>query len=645
SRPVPILGVLPPNFLFPGNPQVLEPLQPEAMTTGRSTNVINVIGRLKPGVSLAAAQDEMHAIGARLSKEYPQADGTHTVGLVPLQQQWTGSQGPTLWMLFGATGLVLLIACADLANLLLARALGRGREIAVRIALGAEPRRIARQLLTESIVLALLGGAAGLALAYAGMHALLAWAPAAQAVSLTPTLSLHAAMDWPIVAFTLALAVLTGIVFGLAPAWHAARMSRRSSLQQETGRSAGGRSGRTLRRALVIAEISLTLPLLLGAGMLLGNLARLQHTQGGFRADHMLTAHLALSPSRYPTTATVTAFSRRLLTRLRAQPGVRAAALTTVLPFELSPDLPFEIDGKAVGPHDAHDAQYHPSTPETLAAFGIPLLRGRAFNDADTAHSAPVALINEAAAREWWPHQDPVGHSIWLGKPLMVVESAPRTIVGVVGSVRQDGLAQPAPAAIYVPEAQLPDAEMELFIRLLPLALAVRTSGDPGAAAVAVQRAVWSIDPQQPVSDLLPMREVEETALGGRRLNLALLGIFAALALALAAMGIYGVMSYGVAQRTRELGLRSALGATRSQLTVLVLQEGLTMAVGGVVLGTLAAWLLQRLLAHQVSGFASFPPAVTALIAAVLLLVALAASLAPALRAASLDPLLALRQE
>ncbi len=648
DQPVPVLGVLPAGFRFPGDPDVLEPLQPEAAAAGRGASTISAIGRIKPGVTLAAAQAQMHAIGARLEQQYPQANGGETVGLVPLQQQWTGALVTGMWILFDAAGLVLLIACADLANLLLARALGRQREIAVRMALGAERRRIIRQLLTESIVLALVGGTLGLGVAYAALRALLAWAPAAQSVTLVPTVALSASLDGPVLLFTLLLAILTGLLFGLAPALQTSKLDLNSTLQQASGRSAAGHASRRLRSLLAVAEIALTLPLLLGAGILLSSLARLHSTDAGFNPDRLLTAHLALAPGKYRSSADVAHLAAQLLPRLRALPGVRSAALTLVLPLALCPDFPFTIPGRSISASNPPDAEWHPSTPQSFAALGVPVVSGRDFRDADTASSALVAIINQAAAAAWWPHQNPIGQSLWIGKPYLppaLADPAPRTIVGVVGNVRQDGLGHLPPPALYIPLAQTGTGAMSLVTKIIPIALVVRTAGDPNAVRSALREAIWSVDPNQPISDLLTMRQVEASGLGPHQFNFALLGIFAALALALAALGIYGVMSYGVAERRRELGLRMALGATPGQLLGMVLAEGARLAAAGIVLGGLAAWLLQRLLAHQVSSLSSLSPALALAVAATLLALALAACLGPAVRAARLDPQQALRQD
>lgn len=648
GRPVAVLGVLPASFQFPGNPEMLEPLQPEGLHTGRSANVIHVIGRLKPGVALAAAQAQMHAIGSRLEQQYPKANSGESVGVVPLQQEWTGSLGPTLWMLLGAVGLVLLIACADLANLLLARSLGRSREMAVRMALGAERGRIVRQLLTESVVLALAGGLVGLAFAWAGLHALLAWAPASQAITFAPTVALSGSISLPVLLFTFVLAVVTGIIFGLAPALQTARTDLNATLQAAAGRSGSGSSGRKLRNLLVVAEIALTLPLLLGAALLLSSIAHLRNTDAGFNPNHMLVAHLALAPAQFPTTAAVAQFSLRLLPKLRAIPGVQSAALTDVLPLTLCPDFPFTIPGRSFSLRDLPDAEWHPSTPGSFAALGVPILNGRDFRQSDGAGAAPVAIINQAAAQMWWPHQNPIGQSLWIGKPVLppaLTDPAPRTIIAVVGNVRQNGLDAPPPPALYIPLAQANDAVTSLVLKIIPLSLVVRTAGSPDAIRAQVQQAIWSVNPEQPISDLLTMRQVQNATLGPHQFNFALLSIFAALALALAAVGIYGVMSYSVAERRREIGLRMALGASPGQLLGMVLREGLKLALAGIVLGAIAAWLLQRALAHQVSGLSGFSPALAVLTAAGLVAVTMLACFAPALRATRLDPQQALRQE
>ncbi|MGH3182572.1 MAG: FtsX-like permease family protein, partial [Streptosporangiaceae bacterium] len=448
--------------------------------------------------------------------------------------------------------------------------------------------------------------------------------------------------------FTLALAVATGILFGLAPALQIARTDLNAVLQQDSGRTASSRSRHRFRSLLIVAEIALALPLLLGAAVLLASLGKIRNTDGGFNPAHLLTAQLALAPDRYSTTAAVAHLADSLLPRLRALPGVQSAALTLVLPLGLCPDFPMTVSGRAPDPNNLPDAEWHPSTSQAFEAMGIPILRGRGFLDSDTQTSEPVAVINQAAAARWWPHAHPVGQTVWIGKPVMgpaLTDVAPRTIVGVVGTVLQNGLDSPPPPAVYVPMAQMGDGFTKLLVHLIPMALMVRTTGAPDALRGPVQAAVWSQDPSQPVSDLLSMQAVEARVLGPQRFNLELLGVFALLALLLAAIGIYGVMSYAVAERTREIGLRLAIGAAPGQLLRMVLGEALRMAAVGIALGLLAGWALLRLLAHQLSSLQGAEPAQFGAAAAALLLIALAACLAPALRAARLDPLVALRQD
>jgi len=646
GQPVPILGVLPAAFRFPGDPDILEPLQPEGVSQDRSANVASVIGRLRPDVSLPAAQAQMRAVGDRLAQQFPQADGGETVGLVPLQQQWSGVLRPALLMLFGAVGLVLLIACADLANLLLSRAAGRQKEIAVRMAMGAPRGRILRQLLTESVVLALAGAALGLAFAYAAARAIVTSAPTA--AFLSNSLDLSSRIDLPVLLFTLALAVSTGLLFGLAPALQIARADINLVLQQESGRSASSRARHLFRSLLIVGEIALTLPLLLAAAVLLSSLAHSRNANAGFNPQHLLTAHLPLAPARYSTAASISQLTDRLLPRLRALPGVQAAAITLVLPLTLCPDFPMTIGGRAPDPNNTPDAQWHPSTSQTFRALGVPILRGRGFLDSDTQSSAPIAVINQAAALTWWPHQDPIGQTIWIGKPFMgpaLSDPAPRTIVGVVGNVRQDGLNFRPPPAVYIPLSQMSDGVTKLLIHLIPLALVVRTAGPADALRGPVQSTLWSQDPQQPISDLLSMTQVEATSLAPQQFILGLLGAFALLALVLAAVGIYGVMSYAVSERTREIGLRLAIGAAPAQLLRMVLLEGLQLALVGVALGAFAGWGLLRLLAHQLSSLQGLDPSLLAWTALTLLAIALVACLVPAARASRLDPLAALRQD
>jgi predicted permease len=641
DQSVPIVGVLPAGFHFATSASdVFEPLQPEGVSQDRGANLIHVVGRIRPSIALAAAQSQVTAVGDRLGKLYAKTDGGHTIGLIPLQRYWSGNVRPALLMLFAAVGLVLLIACGDLANLLLAKASGRRREIAVRLALGAERRRIVAQLLTESVVLALLGGAAGLALGWAGLRGLLAIVP----VQVQQQLPVHAGMSGAVLLFTLALAVVTGILFGWAPALQVSHTKLNTVLQQEGGGAGGGRH--RLRRLLIVGELALALPLLIGAGLLIASLIRLRTVDAGFKADHLLTAQIPLAPSRYKATSDVANLVTRLLPQIRALPGVQSAALTFCLPGECGPDLPFQIIGRSFNPKDVPDATYLGSSGQIFAAMGALVLHGRGIGVGDTATSQPVAVINQAAVKQWWPHQDPIGQSIWIGKGEMgpaLTDAAPRTIVGVVGDVREYNLTQPAGPAVYVPLSQIMPGAVPLLAHLEPLALMVRTAGAPDALSRAVQTTVSGFDPDQPLSQVLPMEEVEAGYAAPQRFNLELLSLFAVLALVLAALGVYGVMSYAVAQRTHEIGLRMALGATPQTVLRLVLGEGVRLALAGIGIGIAVALALSRVVSRFLFGVKSWDPAIFALTALLLLLVAAFACWLPARRAAQLDPWKALR--
>ncbi|MGH9490572.1 MAG: ABC transporter permease [Terriglobales bacterium] len=641
-----VIGVLPGSFRFSPRADVFAPLDLQQATTytDRQANVYEVIARLAPGVSLRQAEAQVTLLANRLSRQYA-ADRNSGILLRPLREELSGPARPALLILLGAVGLVLLIACANVANLLLARAAGRRQELALRMALGAAPGRIARQLLTESLLLAFLGGAAGLLLAYWAVPALVALGPA----SLPQVTAIG--ISGPVLLFTVGLCIATGVIFGSAPAWQAARPDMNAVLKEGGTRASGGRGRRRLRSALVVSEMAFALVLLTGAGLLITSWARLEAVPPGFRPSHVLTLRMALPPSQFANTVAVANFDRALLPRLDRLPGVRAAAISDDLPLEgMDADLPFEVMGRpAPARNNVPDGFYHVVAGRLFAALGMPLLRGRGFTAADTAGSPPVVIINQAAAERYWPHQNPIGQAIWIGKPIMgpaLTDPAPRTIVGVVGNVHENSLGnRHIRDALYIPAAQVPDALMALFVKLLPPAVVVRTTGDPGALTAAVERQVWAVNPAVPLYQQQTLEQIVTQSAGPQRFSATLLGIFAALALVLAAVGIYGVMAYSVAQRQREIGVRMALGAGRSQVLRMVVGDGLRLALIGIAIGWGAGLALTRLLASLLFGVRSWDPAIFIATGVALVALAVLASLVPARRAAGVDPMLALRNE
>ncbi|MGH9472598.1 MAG: FtsX-like permease family protein [Terriglobales bacterium] len=448
--------------------------------------------------------------------------------------------------------------------------------------------------------------------------------------------------------FTLGLALVTGVIFGLAPALDASRAQLNDVLKEGSVRAGTGPRQRRLRGALVITEVAFAVVLLIGAGLLIGSFARLRDVNPGFNPDHALEMQVALSAGRYSTTPPVANFFRQVLPRIQGLPGVVAAAATSDVPLGPCPDLLFAIVGRpAPRANDSPDAFYHAVTPGFVAALGLHLLRGRAFTDADDAHSQPVVIINQAAVRTWWPKQNPVGQAIWIGRGSpQFAEPAPRVIVGVVNDVKQQNLEnREREPAMYLPLPQVPSDVTATLVRLLPPHLLIRTAGDPLALAGAVERQVRAVDSQQPLFNVTSLRQQIYASLAPQQFNMLLLGIFAALALVLAGVGIYGVISYSVTQRHQEIGIRMALGADPPAVLRLVVGEGLRLALLGVAAGLAGAFLLTRLMASLLFGVRASDPATFALTAAVLAAIAVFASYWPARRAAALSPLRALRHE
>jgi putative ABC transport system permease protein len=635
-----IIGVMPANFQFhiksrsgTGRPAELWSILP--MPTGPGANEIgrflSVVGRLKPGVSVEQAAAELKTIHARLSDAIPEYNKNYTAEVLPLREQFFGNVRRPLWLMLGAVGFVLLIACANVANLLLSLATSREKEIALRAALGARRIRITRQLLTESLLLALLGSVFGLGIAWVGIKALIAISPR-DLVSLQTV-----GLNVPVLLWTLAISLLTGLIFGLAPALHISRLNLNDSLKEGgKSESAQASGSRRLRSALVVSEIALAVVLLASAGLLIKSFLRLQQVNRGFSTDNILTMVVRLPDAKYKEDPPVISFFGQALERIRSLPTVRSAGMINFLPLYggLGSATGFKIEGRPEPPPGqgpscdvrAVDAGY-------FQTMSIPLLRGRNFSDVEQREKRHVVLINEALARQYFANEDPIGKRLDVA---MFDEPFWAEIIGVVGNVRYDSLVDEPPPAAYFSHSDLTYGFMTLVIR---------TDGEPTAIAPAVQREIRSLDPNQPVSDVRSMNQVMSEWVSRSRFNTLLLGLFAGLATLLSAVGIFGVMNYSVALRTRELGLRLAIGAQPRQVLLLVLRQGLLLTVFGVVIGLGAAFALTRLLSGLLFGVAAVDVSTFTTISLLLILVSLLACYLPARRAMRIDPLQALRYE
>ena len=635
-----VLGVMPPSFQFhikqrsgTGRPAELWSILP--MPTGPGANergrFLSTVARLKDGVTVDHAATELRTIHARLSDESPQYNKNYTAEVLPLREQFFGNVRRPLWLMLGAVGFVLLIACANVANLLLSLASSREKEIAVRAALGARRIRIVRQLLTESLLLALLGSVLGLAFAWLGIKALVLISPkdlvSLQSVGLNVTVLL----------WTLGVSVLTGIIFGLAPALHVSRLNLNDSLKEGGKSESGQASGsRRLRNALVVSEIALAVVLLASAGLLIKSFIRLQQVDRGFQTDNVLTMVVRVPGARYNEDAQFVNFFGQVLDHVRSLPAVRSAGMVNFLPLYggLGSATGFKILGRPEPPPGEG-----PSTDVRVAdagyfqTLGIPLLRGRNFSDSEQKEPRHVILINEALARTYFAEEDPIGQRLDV---TMFDKPTPAEIIGIVGNVRYDSLIDESPPAVYFPHPDLTYPFMTLVIR---------TDGDPAAIAPAVQREIRSLEPNQPVSDVRTMNQVMSEWVARSRFNTLLLGLFAGLATLLSAVGIFGVMNYSVALRTREIGLRLAVGAQPRQVLLLILKQGFWLTMAGVVLGLAAAFALTRLLSGLLFGVAAIDVTTFATISLLLVIVSLLACYLPARRAMRIDPLSALRYE
>ncbi|HJT90137.1 MAG TPA: ADOP family duplicated permease, partial [Bryobacteraceae bacterium] len=605
-----------------------------------------VLARLKPGVTLEQANAALAASTPRLRAKFPTAVGPKDVfGAETFKEALIGNTRPLLWVLFGAVSLVLLIACANVANLLLVRATGRKREIAIRAAIGAGRVRVIRQLLTESLLLSLAGGLIGLAAGYWGIRALLAVNTAGMPRVGVNGIALW--MDWRLAAFALGISLATGVVFGLFPAWQGSRADLNATLKESSGRSGTGLRQNKARSALVLSEVGLAVVLLVGAALLIRTFAALYAVDPGFDASHVLTMRTLLTGANYQKTAGVAQTARDALQRMQAVPGVLQATSTFWLPLQGGAGLPFNIVGRppVQGPFTG-DAAWSPVAPGYFEVFRIPLRRGRVFNQRDDEKSAPVAIINEAMARQFWKDGDPFQDRIVMGHGIVRAfqDEPARQIVGIVGDVRSAALNVDPRPTVYIPEAQLPDAETAFFVPLVSISWAARTRGDPHRVAAALTEQLRQVT-GLPVTQVRSMEEVVSLSTARQRFNMLLMTVFGAMALLLAAIGVYGLMAYSVAQRTSEIGIRLALGAERSQVRNLVVRQGMLLVLAGVALGLAAAWALARVMRAFLFGVNAHDPVVFAAVPLVLALAALVAVWLPANRAARVSPAQSLRYE
>ena len=649
GNPMTVVGVMPRRFTFPRGSEVPAAYsfaeEPDAWVPfalpleerhNRANRFSFAVGRLRDGVSLEAAEAELRALSERLAALYPDTDQGWSAFLVPIKRQIAGSLRPILLVLWAAVGFVLLIACVNVANLLLARAASRQKEIVLRTAIGASRRRLVRQLLTEAGLLSLVGGALGVALAWAGLRVAAGLIPAnvAGAASF--------AIDLRVLAFTLLLCLVTSVLAGLVPALQMTRPDMASALREGTRAGSGSSGSRRTRSTLVIAEVAIAVPLLIGAGLLVRSFYRLSGVDPGFRAERVLTFRLDLPPDVYPPPQRLQ-FFQRLTERLQAVPGAASSAVVSSLP--LSGNASFVnivVEGRpAPKAGEMATAGQHMVTPRFFESMRVPLVKGRRLSAGDTAMSQQVAVIDETMARVYWPGEDPLGKRFHFGKAAEATPENPWiTVVGVIGNMRHAGLHDETRPNVYQTPAQTPPMLLPYYFWAV-----VHTNVDPESVMPQVRTAVYELDPNQPITDMRTLEQVISDSLASRRVSLMLLGLFASLALLLAVVGIYGITSYTVTQRTREMGLRMALGARPGEVLRLVVKEIAVLAAVGVVVGLMAALALTRSMSSLLFGIASTDPLTFAIVSLGLATIALVAAYLPGRRATRVSPMVALRTD
>jgi predicted permease len=629
-----VVGVLPPLPQFPNENDVYMATSScpfrssEAMRTNRNARMMSVFGKLKPQVSLAQAQTDLSTIASRLREEYresyPDNQG-YAVASTPLREELTEEARPTLLVLWATVGLVLMIACANVANLTLSRLLHRERELAVRAALGAGRGRLLRQLLTESTLLAMMGGALGLLFAAGTLDALTTFTS-----RFTPRAA-EISIDNSVLLFTLLVSLATGVIFGAIPAF-TAKPDVVSALNEGSGRATTGAGGHRVRNLLVVAQVAISLILLTGAGLMIRSFVKLQRVDGGFNAERVLTMLLDLNWSKYDDAEKLRNFHGSLLPRVQALPGVVSAAITRTFPLnEIGPlNRSLQIEGSPIEEGQLLPAvDMHTASPDYFQTVGIPLIKGRTFTETDHQDAPPVAIINQSLARHYWKKEEPIGRRISVdgGEPWM-------TIVGVLGDVKQYGLDSDVEDVIYLPLAQRP---------FRVTSLVVRTAAEPWSMGRQLTQAVYEVDPEQPVARVRTLEEVRSNSIAAPRLTTVLLGLFAGLALIITAAGISGVLALSVSQRTHEIGIRMAFGATRRDMLKMVLKQGVSLVLIGLALGVGGACVLAHLISGLLFGIEPTDPVTFVAVSLVLVAVAIVASLVPARRATSIDPMTALR--
>jgi len=648
--PYTVVGVLPEGFRSEPPADIYVPLQADRNSTNQG-HFLSVAAHLRPGVTVDAARAEVRVLGDRFRKANPKWMGdTEQAGVFRMLDIAVGDVRPALLVLLGAVGLVLLIACANVANLLLARAAGRQREVAIRAAIGASRMQVIRQLMLESLLLAACGAVAGVIAGVWGARLLIALSPGdlprlddlAQA-SFWTTL-----FDWRVVAFTLGVSVVTALLFGLAPALQLARADLGQTLREAGGRGASNRRAARTRAALVVIETALALMLLVGATLLIRTFVALRDVKPGFASHGVLTAQTSLAGSKYTTSRSMELLTRAVTTKLDAIPGVETSAMAIMLPTQGGVDLPFSIEGRPLPGGELYhgDENWRSISPAYFRALSIPVLRGRAFDDRDTSGAAPVVIVNAQFVKKYFPGADPIGQRLLFAKGLgPEFEDPVRQLIGVVGDTRDNGLDSDPPPMVFVPSAQVPDALTRLGNSLIPPRWIVKSQAPLSSLTGPIQQAFLAVDAQLPLADIKPMDDIVSASIGRQNFNMLLLTVFGAIALLLAAVGVYGIISYSVEQATHDISVRLALGAAQRDIMALVLGQGMKLAGAGLVLGTAGAFGASRLLAKMLYGVKPTDPSTYAVVAAVLGAIALVACYLPARRAMRLDPILALKQD